>query len=107
MQLRLEEEQENYFNLLWKNAQKALSDNKRLTRLRKQIFVLLIWENYYEHLQKESMNVGEKESASICEMTAPEMFKTLAEIVLLNRKQDSDTIEKIKSILQEWSSKNN
>ena len=39
-------------------------------------------------------------------MSAPEMFKTLAELVLLNREQDSEIIMQIKHILEEWKENN-
>ena len=106
MQLRLDDQAENYFKLLYSKANLVLCEHNKLKSLRKHFFVLLIWQNYYDYLQKNRMDVGVRSSAEY-QMTASDMFKTLAEIVLLNREQDGDTIEQIKHILQEWKEKNN
>lgn len=97
----------NDYNSLYKNAHRALCEHNKLKRLKKQFFVLLIWQNYYDYLKDETLKVGEKsESSTDSEMSAPDMFKTLAEIIMLNREQDSSTIAEIKEILQQWKDKN-
>ena len=108
IQIRLDEQAMNYYNLLYINAHQALYKHHKLKHLRKQFFVLLIWQNYYDYLKKESLNVGKNSKTSIkySEMSAPDMFKTLAEIILLNREQDSRTIAEIKEILQQWKDRN-
>lgn len=106
MQLRLDDQSTKTFNSLWAKVRRILKENHRLSTLRKQVFTLLVWQGYYDYLKKESMNVGKEENTpALHEMTAPEMFKTLAEIVLLNREQDRSTIINIKELLVEW--KNN
>lgn len=107
IQIRLDTQAMNDYNSLYKNAHQALCKHNKLKRLRKQFFVLLIWQNYYDYLKEETLKVGEKsESSTDSEMSAPDMFKTLAEIIMLNREQDSRTIAEIKEILQRWKDKN-
>lgn len=108
IQIRLDDQTMNYYNLLYINAHQALYKHHKLKHLRKQFFVLLIWQNYYDYLKEKSLNVGKNSETSIKnpEMSAPDMFKTLAEIILLNREQDSGTIAEIKEILQQWKDKN-
>lgn len=109
MQLRLESSNKQLFYGLWQKIHDILSESHKLSRLKKQVYILLIWQNYYDYLKQESLNVGKNSEISIknSEMSAPEMFKVLAEIVLLNRAQDSRTIADIKRILQQWKDKNN
>ena len=108
MQLRLDPSNKRIFYGLWQKIHEILSESHKLSRLKKQVYILLIWQNYYDYLKEESLNVGKTGETSITsEMSAPEMFKTLAEIVLLNRKnEDSETIAEIKAILQQWKDKN-
>lgn len=107
IQIRLDEQAMNYYNLLYINAHQALYKHHKLKHLRKQFFVLLIWQNYYNYLKEESLNVGKTSETSITsEMSAPDMFHILAEIVLLNRAQECETIAEIKAILQRWKDKN-
>lgn len=107
IQIRLDERAMNCYNNLYLNAHQALYKHHKLKHLRKQFFVLLIWQNYYDYLKKQSLKAVETGKNSICsEMSAPEMFKTLAELVLLNREQDSEIIMQIKHILEEWKENN-
>ena len=47
------------------------------------------------------MEVGEKKIKEK-DLTGPEMVKRLVEILMLNREQDKEVIEEIKSILLKW-----
>ena len=72
-----------------------------LTTLQTKYEVELMWFIYMCELQKDVMEVGEKKIKEK-DLTGPEMVKRLVEILMLNREQDKEVIEEIKSILLKW-----
>lgn len=74
--------------------------------LQNQYMLQLLWLRYLKVVKEKALDVGEEKSTMADKITAPDMFKVLAEIVLLNREEDAETIEKMKIILAGWRNKN-
>lgn len=77
-----------------------------LERLQTPYLIQLLWVNYLEYLKANVLNVGIKKAKSKEDLSGPEMVKLLVQILLLNRKSDENTIEKIKNALLEWEKDN-
>lgn len=68
-------------------------------------FVLLLWQNYVEFLKERTLRAGKPEAGkpeAETPLSAPEMIKTLAEMLFLRREEDQPTIEMIQKILLDW-----
>ncbi len=76
---------------------RALGLKKLQTRYELEILFLHLLET----LRITVLEVGSA-SDQTKDLTAPQMFELLAEIVLMNRREDLPAIEKIKEILLEW-----
>ncbi|NLM19028.1 MAG: hypothetical protein GX217_03270 [Clostridiaceae bacterium] len=74
--------------------------------LQNRYMLQLLWFHYLKVMKEKAFDVGAKKSIMADKITAPDMFKILAEIVLLNREEDIDTIEKLKTIFSDWRNKN-
>ena len=81
------------------NIKKAL----KLTKLQTKYEIELCFYILLSDLQIETMAVGKNHKhTKKKDLTGPEMIKRLAEIIMLNRDQDKETIENIKEILLNW-----
>ena len=84
------------------DIKKKIFDELGLDRLQTPYLIQLLWVNYLEYLKANVLNVGVKKAEVEEELTGPEMVKLLVQILLLNRKADAITIEKLKDTLLEW-----
>lgn len=74
-----------------------------LTRLQSGLEFELLLLIVLDNLKTNAMLVGETEEGETeVDLTGPEMVKKLVEILLLNREQDKDIIEEVKSSLLKW-----
>lgn len=74
-----------------------------LTRLQSGLEFELILLIVLDNLKSQAMLVGETEvSEKNQDLTGPEMVKRLVEILMLNREQDKEVIEEVKSALLKW-----
>lgn len=73
----------------------------KLTTLQTKYEVELMWFIYLCELQKDVMQVGEKNENEE-DLTGPEMVKRLVEMLMLNREKDKEVIEEVKSALLKW-----
>ncbi len=97
LQVTVDEEFEDAFTEVEENVMSALD----LTTLQTRYEIELLWFIYLCELQKDVMKVGaEKERKE--DLTGPEMVKRLVEILMLNREQDKEVIEEVKSALLKW-----
>ena len=63
----------------------------------------LLWFIYLGEIKKDVMHVGDKITIKEKEdLTGPEMVKCLVEMLMLNREEDKDIINRVKGVLLEW-----
>lgn len=94
--VRVEDDMEKSFHDVEKNLKRALKLSRPKTRFLIEILLL----HYLNCLKKDTMIVGDKKIPS--DLTGPEMVERFVQILLLNRAQDRNTIERIKTILLQW-----
>ena len=97
LQVVIDENLEGALKDVEENIKCALDLRKLQTRYE----IELLWFIYLKELEKDVMLVGE-DSDEENDLTGPEMVKKLVEILMLNREQDRDVINAIKSALLEW-----
>ncbi|SCP98905.1 hypothetical protein [Anaerobium acetethylicum] len=95
MQVKLDDENEEIFEVISENIKKALG----LEVLQTQYEIQILWMNYYSWLKEKAIKVGSEKEEDI---TGPEMVKRLVQILLLNRESDVEIIEEIKTALLQW-----
>ncbi len=98
LQVTIDEELEENLKKFEENLKNALE----LRTLQTRYEIEILWLIYLSELKKDVMIVGKPALREEDELTAPEMVKRLVEIILMNREQDKDVIDKIKSALREW-----
>lgn len=89
--------------LILEEVEKKLKTALELTTLQTRYEIEILWFIYLSALQNDVMQVGGK-TAKSKDLTGPEMVKRLVELLMLNREQDKDIIDKIKTTLLEWKS---
>lgn len=89
--------------LILEEVEKKLKIALELTTLQTRYEIEILWFIYLSTLQNDVMQVGGK-TAKAEDLTGPEMVKRLVELLMLNREQDKDIIDKIKTNLLEWKS---
>lgn len=70
-----------------------------LQRLQTSYFMQLLWMNYLCLLKEKRIGAGKKD---VSDLSGPDMVKRLVQILLLNREEDKQVIEKVRNALSEW-----
>lgn len=99
LQVVVDENNESRLEEIEKNLKIALD----LTTLQTRYEIEILWFIYLSTLQNDVMQVGGG-TAKAKDLTGPEMVKRLVELLMLNREQDKDVIDKVKIALLEWDS---
>lgn len=95
LQVTVDEGLEDAFSEVEKNVMTALD----LTTLQTRYEIELLWFIYFSKLHEDVMKVGAERKE---DLTGPEMVKRLVEILMLNREQDQEVLEEVKSALLKW-----
>lgn len=85
-------------------VERKLKTALELTTLQTKYEIELLWFIYLSALKDEVMQVGTPKVDVDEDLTGPELVKTLVELLMLNRQQDTHVINTIKAILLEWKS---
>lgn len=85
--------------LIVDNIKKQIIEDLDLTVLQQQYFLQLVLMCY---LMEISQHLSGVEETLHSELSVPDMFKLMAELMLSQRNEDKNVIEEIKRILIEW-----
>jgi hypothetical protein len=80
---------------------KKITAQLGITKIHTQYLMQILWANYLLFLKSKVKSVAAAYN-NTTDLRIPEMFRILAEIVMLNRESDQETIKIIKNALIEW-----
>lgn len=99
IQVSIDDAYADDINAFEEKTKSALELTRLQSGLEFELLLLIVLDN----LKSQAILVGETEASEKTEdLTGPEMVKRLVEILMLNREQDKEVIEEVKSALLKW-----